>query len=101
DQNVTYFAIRIFDAADNTGCRNGDHEVGIWCHRDHTIQRVRVLGFDFLAIAIVPPVIDFSPRPLPNIENVIAEDRHAFVEADLDATNRGAHQGDGNDANNY
>jgi len=39
----------------------------------------------------VSPVVDFSPRPLLDVENVVAEDRHAFVEADLDSTDGGAH----------
>src|SRR5206468_2622022 len=57
-------------------------------------------GLAFFAITIVPPVIDFSPRPLPDIEDVVAEDRHAFVEADLDSTDGGAHQRHGDDADN-
>src|SRR5437764_2298747 len=100
DQNITYFAVGILDAAYYAGSRYGDHQVGIWCHRDHAIECVRIFGLDFFAITIVPPVIDFSPRPLPDIEDVVAEDRHAFVEAGLDSTDGGAHQRHGDDADN-
>ena len=62
-------------------------EFGVRC--DHPIQRLGVFGLDLLAVAIIPPIIHLFPRPLRDVKNVVAEHRHAFIEADLDAGDRG------------
>ena len=65
---------------------------------DHPIEFLGVFGLDLFAIAIVPPIIDASPWPLRDVEDIVAEHRHAFIESDRDSANRCAHQGNRNDA---
>src|SRR5262249_24403143 len=62
------------------------------------LELLRVVRLHAAAIAIVPPVVDVMPRPLLNVEDVVADDREAALEADLDARDRRAHERDGDDA---
>ena len=62
------------------GTATSRFEFGVAC--DHAVERLGVFGLDLFAVAIIPPVVHLFPRPLVDIENIVAEDGHAFVEAD-------------------
>ena len=65
------------------------------------IMRFSVSAYSVLIlrrVAIVPPIGHARPRPLVDVKDVVAEDRHALVEAGLDSGDRRAHQRDGDDA---
>ena len=65
---------------------------------DDALQIVGVLRLHAPAVAIVPPVIDVVPRPLLDVEDVVADDGERTLEADLDSRDGRAHEGDGDDA---
>src|SRR4029453_12500417 len=55
----------------------------------------------FFPITIVPPVVNWLPRPLRHVENIVAEHGHAFIETDGYAIHGGAHQCHSDNADNY
>ena len=63
------------------------------------LKGLRVFSFDFFAVAVVPPIVHSLPWPLRHIENVIAENGHAFVEPDLDPVSAVPMKRHGDDAN--
>src|SRR4030095_6165147 len=65
------------------------------------VDLLRILGVDFLAVAVVPPVVHPRPGPLRNVDYIVTDYGHALVKAGRDAVDRGAHQGDGHDANDH
>ena len=92
DQNVADFALAIFHAAQQTRSGYRDHEIRIRRRSDDAVDRLGVLGLDLFTVAEVPPIIHLLPRPLRDVEHIVAENGHAFVESNLDSADRGSHQ---------
>ncbi len=101
DEDVLHTVVSRFHAAQQAHCRHGDHEVGVGRRGNRVVDLLRIFGADFFAVAVVPPVVHPRPGPLRNVEHVVAYHGHAFVKAGRDAINRGAHQGDGHDADDH
>src|SRR5882724_170723 len=101
NEDASDLVVAALNILDDVRGRHGQNEIRVWRRRDHAVQRFRVFGFDFATVAIVPPVVHAGPRILADVEDIVAKDGHAFVEARLDTSDRGAHQGHGHDADNH
>ena len=100
DQNVADFALAIFHTAQQTRSWHRDNEIRTGRCSDDTVNRLGVLGLYLFAVAIIPPIIHTFPRPLRDVENIVAKNGHAFVEANLYSPDRSAHERDGDNTDN-
>ena len=88
----------VFDRAHQAASRHRDMRFEFWRGGHHAIDLVRVIRFDFFPVPVVPPIVHPVPWPMLNVKNIIAEHGHAVVKASRNSVDRGAHQRDGDDA---
>src|SRR5262249_1733793 len=100
DQDVADFALAMFHAAQQTRSGHRDHEIRVRRRSDYAVDRVGVLGLDLFTVPVVPPIIHGLPWPLRDVEYIVAENGHAFVESHLNSGERGAHERHGDNPNN-
>src|SRR5205085_5362387 len=91
NENARDLVIAAFDAPKNVGSRHREHEIRIRRRGDHSVQGLGIFRFYLAPIAIFPPIIHSRPALLADVEDIIAENRHALIEASLDAGDGGAH----------
>ena len=100
NEDVVHLVAGIFNRSHETGCRHRNDQLRVRCRFDHPVQSLGVFSFDFFSIAVVPPIIHWLPRPLRNVENVVAEHCHTFIETDGYPVHGSTHQCDGDNADN-
>jgi hypothetical protein len=80
------------------GLRHRELERSLGMLGDPVVHRLRVVGRNLAAVSKIPPVVHVAPRPLGHVKHIVAEAREALLDARVDAEDRGAHERDGDDA---